>query len=118
MAVNLSLTPILQPISGDAHGKLQSIRRLNKPDAPQDFEALVLQSFIQEMLPKKSEQVFGGGVAGDIWRSMLAEKLAAEVAERGGIGIADIIRTARPAPAPAASAEIETKAAPATVERS
>jgi Rod binding domain-containing protein len=108
LAVNLSLTPLLQPISADAHGRLQSIRRLNKPDAPQDFEALVLQSFIQEMLPKKAEVVFGGGAAGDIWRSMLAEKLAAEVALRGGIGIADLIRTASPAVA-AASAPAKVK---------
>ncbi len=117
MAVNLSLTPLLQPISADAHGRLQSIRRFTKPDAPQDFETLVLQSFIQEMLPKKSEEVFGGGVAGDIWRSMLAEKLAAEVAGRGGIGIADLIRAAKPAVNPA-SAEIVTASAPLTVEGS
>ena len=42
-------------------------------DVPKDFEAFVLQSFIQEMLPKKAEGVYGSGIAGDIWRSMLAE---------------------------------------------
>jgi Rod binding domain-containing protein len=59
---------------------------------PKDFEAFVLQSFLQEMLPKKAEGVYGSGIAGDVWRSMLAEKLAFEVTERGGIGIADQVR--------------------------
>jgi Rod binding domain-containing protein len=44
------------------------------------------------MLPKDAEGVYGTGIAGDIWRSMLSEKLAFEVAERGGLGIADQVR--------------------------
>lgn len=51
------------------------------------FEAFVLQSFIEPMLPS-SEGVYGGGTAGSFWKSMLAEKLAAEMAKSGGIGIA------------------------------
>lgn len=65
---------------------------LKKANAPEQFEAFVLQSFIEEMLPKSADSVFGGGVAGDYWRSMLAEKMAGEVADRGGIGIAKMIR--------------------------
>jgi Rod binding domain-containing protein len=61
-------------------------------DVPKEFEAFVLQTFIQEMLPKDAEGVYGTGIAGDIWRSMLSEKLAFEVAERGGLGIADQVR--------------------------
>ncbi|MBA3447830.1 MAG: rod-binding protein, partial [Pseudaminobacter sp.] len=64
----------------------------NKPD-PQDslqrFESMVLQTFIQNMLPKDAENVYGKGVAGDMWKSMLAGQLADVMAERGGIGIAD-----------------------------
>lgn len=62
-----------------------------KPGAPQEFEAFVMQSFIQEMLPKDAENVFGKGIAADIWRSMLAEKLAYEVAARGDLGIAQAV---------------------------
>jgi Rod binding domain-containing protein len=61
----------------------------------QEFEAFVIQSFIQEMLPKDASGVFGRGIAGDIWRSMLSEKLAFEVAERGSLGIADQVRSAQ-----------------------
>lgn len=59
--------------------------------AAQEFEAFVLQSFIEAMLPKKAGSVFGGGTAGEIWRSMLAEQVAKEVARSGGVGIAELI---------------------------
>jgi peptidoglycan hydrolase FlgJ len=52
------------------------------------FEALVLQTFIQSMLPKDAECVYGKGLSGDMWQSMLAEKIAEQVTQRGGIGIA------------------------------
>ena len=46
------------------------------------------QSFIQSMLPKNAKNVFGKGLAGDIWKSMLAEKLANEVGRSGQVGLA------------------------------
>lgn len=52
------------------------------------FEAMVLQTFIQNMLPKDAEGVYGKGLAGDMWKSQLAEKLANVMADKGGIGIA------------------------------
>jgi hypothetical protein len=61
-------------------------------DAAQKFEAFVLQTFIQEMMPDAQESVFGGGISGDFWKSMMSEKIAEQVAERGGLGIAETIR--------------------------
>jgi Rod binding domain-containing protein len=52
------------------------------------FEAMVLQTFIQNMLPKDAEGVYGKGLAGDMWKSQMAEHIADVMAERGGIGIA------------------------------
>nr|WP_258052249.1 rod-binding protein [Mesorhizobium sp. INR15] len=52
------------------------------------FEAMVLQTFIQNMLPKDTEGVYGKGLAGDMWKSQLAERMADVMADRGGIGIA------------------------------
>ena len=54
----------------------------------QRFEAMVLQTFIQNMLPKDAEGVYGKGLAGDMWKSQLSEQLADVMAARGGIGIA------------------------------
>lgn len=53
------------------------------------FEAFVLQTFVQAMLPEDGEAVFGRGTAGSVWKSMLAEHIAGELARSGGIGIAD-----------------------------
>jgi flagellar protein FlgJ len=64
------------------------------------FESFVLQSFVQSMLPKDAESVFGGGLAGDMWSSLLAEQIAAQMAEAGGIGIAKQIAAAHPEMAP------------------
>ncbi|UCI09189.1 rod-binding protein [Mesorhizobium sp. B1-1-8] len=54
----------------------------------QRFEAMVLQTFIQNMMPKDTEGVYGKGLAGDMWKSQLSEQVADIMAKHGGIGIA------------------------------
>lgn len=54
----------------------------------QRFEAMILQNFIGSMLPKDSEELYGKGTAGEIWKGMMAEQLGAALAKGGGIGIA------------------------------
>lgn len=58
------------------------------------FEAMVLQTFIQNMLPKDAEGVYGKGFAGDMWKTQMAEHLANAVADKGGIGIAGTLASA------------------------
>ncbi len=57
-------------------------------EAFRQFESFILQSFIENMLPKNAESVFGSGTAGGVWKSMMAEKLADQISRSGGIGIA------------------------------
>ncbi|SIQ55123.1 Rod binding protein [Rhizobium sp. RU20A] len=52
------------------------------------FEAMVLQNFIKSMMPSDDENVYGQGLAGDTWKSMMAEQIGDVVAKSGGIGIA------------------------------
>lgn len=59
------------------------------------FESMVLQTFLQSMLPSDSKSVYGKGLAGDMWRSLLAQQLGGVMAERGGIGIADHLLAGR-----------------------
>jgi Rod binding domain-containing protein len=59
------------------------------PEAYRKFVAVVLQSFMQSMMPKDSEAVYGKGLAGDMWKSELAKQLGTVLSERGGIGIAN-----------------------------
>ncbi len=97
-----------------------------------DFEAFVLQSFIQSMLPTDADGVFGKGTAGEMWKGILAEQLGKQVAKAGGIGIAAQVLKAHPGAATASAAANAGSAAglgnlspsawrpamhPATVER-
>jgi len=52
------------------------------------FEATLLNSFISEMMPKDATSVYGEGYAGDMWRSLLSEKISNEIAKSGSLGIA------------------------------
>jgi Rod binding domain-containing protein len=67
-----------------AHGKRTA-------DAYTKFEAFLVQTFVESMLPSDAPNVFGSGVAGKIWKSMLAEHLANEIAKGTAFGIADKI---------------------------
>ncbi len=59
-----------------------------KAKAYEQFEASVLRNFVEEMLPKTAENVYGEGTAGNIWHSMQADFMSQELAKTGGIGIA------------------------------
>jgi peptidoglycan hydrolase FlgJ len=61
----------------------------------QEFEAVVLRTFIASMLPQDAENVYGEGTAGDVWKGMMAEQIANQMAKAGGIGIADRIMASR-----------------------
>lgn len=72
--------------------------RVEQPKIPETyrkFEAMVLQNFVKSMLPAESEDVYGKGTAGDIWKSMMAEQVANVMAEGEGVGIARSLITDR-----------------------
>jgi len=54
-----------------------------------DFEAMVLNGFVKEMLPKNDSAVYGEGLAGDMWKSMLADQVSKQIAKSGTLGIAN-----------------------------
>ena len=68
------------------------------------FEAFVLQMFVESMLPKDADNVFGKGTAGTVWRSMMAEQISNEMAKGNGVGIAKQLAKSR-ASADAAGSE-------------
>ena len=61
--------------------------------AYEQFEATVLRNFVEGMLPKATENVYGEGTAGNVWRSMQADFMSQELAKSGGIGIAATLAT-------------------------
>lgn len=68
--------------------RLDGVEKKEVPETYRKFEAMVLQNFIKSMLPD-NEEVYGKGTSGEIWKGMMAEKIAEEIARDGGIGIAD-----------------------------
>ncbi|HEV7257048.1 MAG TPA: rod-binding protein [Bosea sp. (in: a-proteobacteria)] len=74
----------------------------NAPDAAQtksaktaqQFEAQVISTFIEQMMPEASANNFGSGTAGGVWRSMLSEQIANQIAKAGGLGIREKVEAA------------------------
>jgi peptidoglycan hydrolase FlgJ len=100
-------------VSGPAYSGPAGERR-PQLDAYGKFEAFVLQSFLESMLPKNATAVFGKGSAGEFWRSMLAEKLGTELARSGQVGIAQrLTQGASHASQPPASGNAAPPMAPA-----
>ncbi|MCV9998721.1 rod-binding protein [Pararhizobium sp. YC-54] len=65
------------------------------PESYRKFEAMVLQNFVKSMLPSESEEVYGKGTSGDMWKSMMAEQIGNVMAQGDGIGIAERMVTDR-----------------------
>jgi len=52
-----------------------------------EFEAMAIDGFVRDMLPKDSTAFLGVGAAGDIWRSMLSEQISRQIAKSGALGL-------------------------------
>lgn len=70
-------------------GQLAKPTEKANAEAMQKLEAFFLQSFVEAMLPKQAETIYGSGLAGDVWKSMLAEQIAAEIARSTKFGVAE-----------------------------
>ena len=107
--------PVVSAQPGVMAGR--SVNPLKTPE--KEFEAFFLRTFVESILPQDSEVLFGSGPAGDIWKSMLAEHLANELAQGTSFGIAEQIadrhkdRQAKPAAAASAFGDQQQSAAQA-----
>jgi len=52
-----------------------------------EFETMLANSFVQEIMPKNQASVYGQGFAGDMWRSMLSEQVSRQIAKSGALGL-------------------------------
>ncbi len=68
----------------------------HKGDVYQKFEAVLLQNFVESILPK-DDDLYGDKTSASAYRSMMAEQLASQIAKAGGIGIAKAVEHAHPA---------------------
>lgn len=63
----------------------------DRQKAGKDFEAMFLRQTLESILPDSDNAIFGGGTAGGMWRSMLADRVSGVLAERGVLGISDML---------------------------
>jgi peptidoglycan hydrolase FlgJ len=96
-AAEQSASKVSEAPSGANGAPVQVIKAPASGEVYRKFEAFILQTFVETMLPKESEEVFGKGTAGGVWKSMLAEQLGAQLAKGKGIGIAKQLAAAHPA---------------------
>ncbi|WP_158808098.1 rod-binding protein [Beijerinckia sp. L45] len=79
----------------DARDRMTTAGPHDKLKAYQKFEAVLLQNFVESILPKDDE-LFGDKNSADIYRSMMAEQFANQLAKSGSLGIAKQIMAAHP----------------------
>lgn len=102
------------PVASAPDARSHIARTAAAPDklgqANTQFEAMMLNSFVGELLPKDTGEVFGQGMAGDMWRSMLAEQVSMQIAKSGKLGLARRLFATHEVSAPAEGAPEASKA--------
>jgi Rod binding domain-containing protein len=88
MAAPLALAPGLTPALAIPAYQAASVADKAR-GAAQEFEAMFLNSMLQQMFSGIGEGPFSGGYAAGVWRSFLTDEYAKSFAKKGGIGIAD-----------------------------
>jgi len=62
-------------------------------EAAEKFEAMFIGQMLQPMFNTvEVDETFGGGEAEEMWRGMMVEEMAKQVAAQGGVGIAPIVQ--------------------------
>lgn len=61
------------------------------PAVYKKFEAFILQTWLETLLPKLEGGAYGHDNAGGVWRSMMAEQLGDQLAKSDSLGLARVI---------------------------
>ncbi len=88
------LTPLPHAAATGATTPAKPVPKVDPKNAKtaQEFESVFLGQMTQLMLQSvQQDEQFSGGNGEEIFRGVLAEKLGAEMARRGGIGLAPAV---------------------------
>ncbi|MEM7740834.1 MAG: rod-binding protein [Pseudomonadota bacterium] len=88
----LSTQAMSEPNMDDALRRLQAAAPHDAQKAAEGFEAIFLTQFVSSMFSGlDADGLFGGGNGEKMWQGFLTQHIAEAFAERGGIGIADMV---------------------------
>lgn len=92
-AARRRLVPEAQLAQVQATGKAHASAAKNeaRAKAHQQFEAVMLRSFTEQMMPKEASSIYGEGTAANVWRSLQVDLMSQQLAKSGGIGIAKML---------------------------
>lgn len=94
-ALGLSALDSLATATGVKKPTVNAQTAAKAKSAAQDFEAVFLNSMLQQMSTSTGgEGPFGGDGASGVWRSFLTDEYSKTFAKAGGIGIADHVYSA------------------------
>ena len=88
----------ISPAAPSSHPRTEPVRTAPPGDRTEaaarvarEFEAVFLSTVVEGMLKTGQAETFGGGHAEEMWRSIMARAYADQIAETGGIGLADAV---------------------------
>jgi Rod binding domain-containing protein len=62
-------------------------------EVAKEFESLLVANMIDDMMGDGESEVFGGGFAGGVWKSMMAEQMANAIVKSTDFGVASKVAT-------------------------
>ena len=87
------IPPPTDPTQTTAASAAELAKRGQVAKTAKDFEASFLTSMFETMFAAvPTDQVFGGGPGEEMWKSFLAEAMAKQTAQKGGIGVAAAVQ--------------------------
>lgn len=79
--------------TGDAFKALStSAQRSAAEDVSQNFEAVFLGQFVDEMIKTAGSTAFGGKQQAEMWRSFMSNAIAESLVDQGGFGFAGNVK--------------------------
>lgn len=76
----------------DMTRKTKSMNKTEIRDTAESFESMVMSQFLGQMFTDlDTDGPFGGGKGEEIFRSLMVDEYSKGMAQRGGIGIADMV---------------------------
>lgn len=79
--------------AGFAQGKLPGLDTTDIDGSAREFEAVFIsQMFEQMMADVKTDGPMGGGSGERIFRSLMVQEIGRQMADQGGIGLADTVK--------------------------